>query len=150
MQKKSTWIIILVLVIIAAGVAHVIQHNSNKNTSSSNEHSSLSIAKGSVVVTKSSSGIGNYLADVNGNTLYIYSSDSTGVSNCKGSCLSVWLPYQDKGSTSGLPSNVGTIKRTDNAQIQYTYKGKPLYYFSSDRLNHVTGNGISGFIVAKP
>jgi predicted lipoprotein with Yx(FWY)xxD motif len=54
------------------------------------------------------------------------------------------------GSTTGLPANISTIKRSDNGQIQYTYKGMPLYYFASDTKGQVTGNAVSGFYVAKP
>lgn len=104
----------------------------------------------SVVITKSSAGVGNYLADPSDNALYTYTADSTGVSKCSGSCLSAWPAYIDKGSTTHIPANVGTIKRTDNGAIQYTYKGLPLYYFSGDRQGQITGNGVSGFTAAKP
>jgi predicted lipoprotein with Yx(FWY)xxD motif len=82
--------------------------------------------------------------------LYTYDQDTSGVSKCTGGCLSNWPAYQDKGSTTGLPAGISTIKRTDNGQVQYTYNGKPLYYFTSDSNGQVTGDGVESFSVAKP
>jgi predicted lipoprotein with Yx(FWY)xxD motif len=160
MQKKGIWIsIVIVVIVVIAGIA--IFHkspkpaptstssNSASNSSTSNQTSSTTV-NNSVLITKTSSSVGSYLADPNGNTLYTDGSGSTGVSNCTSSCLSAWPVYQDKGSTTGLPTNVSTIKRSDNGEIQYTYKGMPLYYFTSDSQGQVTGNGVSGFSVAKP
>ncbi len=101
-------------------------------------------------MTKTSSSLGQYLADPNGKALYTYGADSSGVSNCTGACLANWPAYQDSGSTTNLPTGVGTIKRADNGQTQYTYQGLPLYYFVNDSQGQVTGNGISRFQVAKP
>lgn len=120
-------------------------YGSSNNTNSSNTKEAE--VNNSVVITKNNSSVGNYLADPNGNTLY---TDGTVASNCEGSCLAAWPAYQDKGATTGLPDNISTVKRPDNGQIQYTYKGMPLYYFVSDSHGQVTGNGISGFSVAKP
>ncbi|HTB48698.1 MAG TPA: hypothetical protein VK712_01300 [Verrucomicrobiae bacterium] len=82
--------------------------------------------------------------------LYTYGADTSGTSNCTGSCLSSWPAYQDTGSTAGLPTGISTIKRTDNGEIQYTYNGMPLYTFVGDSSGQVTGNGVSNFSVAKP
>jgi predicted lipoprotein with Yx(FWY)xxD motif len=103
-----------------------------------------------VLTTKTASSIGNYLADPNGRALYTYNADTPGVSNCTGGCLAAWPAYQDKGSTTGLPTGVGTIKRSDNGEIQYTYQGLPLYYFINDSGGTVTGNGVENFRVAMP
>jgi predicted lipoprotein with Yx(FWY)xxD motif len=123
---------------------------SSSTSSSSSSSSSGAAVNNAVLSTKTASGVGSYLADPNGNALYTFSSDSSGVSNCTGSCLANWPAYQDTGATTGLPTSVGTIKRTDNGQTQYTYKGLPLYTFVSDSKGQVTGNGVDGFQVAKP
>ncbi|HUC88259.1 MAG TPA: hypothetical protein VMR95_03880 [Candidatus Binatia bacterium] len=153
MKKNNTWIIVVIIVVIAAAIGYAAFHKSPKpktTTSTSTSQSQSTAVNNAVVITKSSSSVGSYLADPNGNTLYTAGTGDTGVSNCTGSCLSAWPVYQDKGSTTGLPTNVSTIKRSDNGEIQYTYKNMPLYYFSSDSQGEVTGNGISGFSVAKP
>lgn len=142
-------------VIITAGGAYAISHKSSKPAASSNSsraaHSSAAVVNNAVLVTKTSSSLGRYLADPRDMALYTYNADSKNVSNCTGSCLQDWAPYIDKVSTTSLPPGVGTTKRTDNGAIQYTYNGMPLYYFSGDvRPGQVTGNGVQDFRIAKP
>ena len=127
-------------------------HKSSKTTSTNNSGSQGQAAavNNAVLTTKTSSSVGQYLADPSGKALYTYGADSSGVSNCKGSCLASWPAYVATGSTTNLPQGVSTIKRSDNGQTQYTYNGMPLYYFVSDGQGQVTGNGVSNFSVAKP
>ena len=166
MQKKYIWILVAVIVIVGVIVGYEVlkkpatktasnytsstNTSNSSNTSSSSSNNSATQVNNAVLITKNDATVGVFLADPSGNALYTYGSDTKGVSNCTGSCLSSWPAYQDKGSTTGLPANVSTIKRTDNGQIQYTYKGMPLYYFIGDKSNQVTGNGVSGFYVAVP
>ena len=102
-----------------------------------------------VVMTKTSSTLGQYLADPNNKALYTYGADTTGVSNCSGSCLSSWPIYSAASAPATLPTNVTVITRSDGTK-QYAYKGMPLYTFTSDSAGQVTGNGVSNFNVAKP
>jgi predicted lipoprotein with Yx(FWY)xxD motif len=75
--------------------------------------------------------------------------DSNGVSNCSGSCLTNW-PIYEATATTDLPANVTVITRSDGKK-QYAYKGMPLYYFSGDTsAGQVTGDGVNNFHVAKP
>ena len=153
MKKGSSIVIGLIVLLIIAGGAYAIFHKSNKpasNSTASTTSSNAPAVNNAVLITKSNSSLGQYLAEPNGTPLYTYNADSSGVSNCTGSCLAAWPAYQDKGSTSGLPAGVGTIKRTDNGQIQFTYNGMPLYTFVSDSNGQVTGNGVQNFTVAKP
>ncbi|HSX53057.1 MAG TPA: hypothetical protein VLF90_01665 [Patescibacteria group bacterium] len=154
MNKK---VIIAVIAVIVLGVGgYLIFHKSpakttSSTTTSTNSTSSTAPASsGAIIQTKTTSGIGEYLADGSGNTLYTYDGDNPGTSNCTGSCLSAWPAYTAKSSTASLPANVSTIKRSDDDTTQYTYKNMPLYYFASDSAGKVTGDGVSGFHVAKP
>ena len=113
----------------------------------SNKNSNSTAAK-PIVETKTDSKLGQYLADGSGKPLYTYNLDTDNTSNCTGSCLSNWPAYKAT-STASLPANVGTITRSDGT-VQYTYKKKPLYYFTSDSAGKVTGNGIEGFDIATP
>jgi predicted lipoprotein with Yx(FWY)xxD motif len=153
MNTKSIWISVAVVVVLAAAIgSYFIFHKPYKapaSTTSSNSNSTSAV-NNSVVITKSNSSVSSYLADPNDNALYTVGSGTTGVDNCMGSCLTAWPPYLDKGAATGLPTNVGTITRSDNSEIQYTYKGMPLYYLSSDTPGQATGNGISGFYLATP
>ncbi|MGB7957951.1 MAG: hypothetical protein WCF77_03885 [Minisyncoccia bacterium] len=98
--------------------------------------------------------LGTYLAATNGMTLYTYSKDATGVSNCTGLCATFWPPYTVPASQalvagSGVNGTIGTIARGGNLQI--TYKGMPLYFWASDhKPGDTTGQNINGFFVAAP
>ena len=163
MQKKNTWIVSVVILVIVLVGGYLLLHKSPKSPSStyststssnSTSNSSKATTAGevnnAVLKTKSSSSLGSYLTDPNGNTLYTVGAGVTGVSACSSSCLSAWPAYLDKGATTGLPTNVDTIKRADNGEIQYMYRGLPLYYFASDKTGQVTGNGVAGFTLARP
>ncbi len=155
-MKKNASIVILVAVILFALFTggYVLFQKLNaptqvSSTASSNNPTTPAL-NNPVLVTKTDASLGQYLAEPNGQALYTYGGDSSGVSHCNGSCLANWPAYQDKGATTNLPAGVGTIKRTDNGEIQYTYNGMPLYTFVGDRSGQVTGNGVGNFSVAKP
>jgi predicted lipoprotein with Yx(FWY)xxD motif len=150
-MKKNTWLWVLVVVVVVAVGGYLVWHSSQSNkTATAPPSSPGAVVNNTVVITKTSSSAGSYLSDPSGRTLYTYASDTAGVSNCTGGCLSAWPAYTDSGATTGLPANISTIKRTDNGQVQYTYNGKPLYFFAGEAAGQVTGNGVSGFYVAKP
>lgn len=149
----KAFIIGLIAVIVIAGGGYLIFHKPAKTTNSNTTTSKTTNApavNNSILTTKSDPSLGQYLADPSGKPLYTYGADTSGVSNCTGSCLATWPAYVDKGSTTGLPAGVSTIKRTDNGQIQFTFNGLPLYYFISDNSGAPTGNGVSNFTLAKP
>jgi predicted lipoprotein with Yx(FWY)xxD motif len=150
MNKRVGIIIgVVVIVLIAVGVFAYLWMN-KPGTTVTTTISTLPPVNNAVLRTKTSSSVGEYLTDPSGKALYTYVGDKTGVSNCTGTCLATWPPYVDSGAMTHLPTGVGMITRTDNGKMQYTYNGKPLYYFVGDVLGHVTGNGVSGFYVAKP
>src|SRR5574340_1730005 len=49
------------------------------------------------VKTSSKDGLGTFLVDGKGMTLYRYTKDSPGVSNCKDGCLDAWQPLLTNG-----------------------------------------------------
>lgn len=122
-------------------------------------------AEGSIIGSNLSLGtdgnatLGTYLIGYTGMTVYTYAKDSTGVSNCYGTCAINWPPYiigpEDNAlqTKSGVDkSKVGTITRADG-KIQMTYNGMPLYFYSKDRPNtsDATGQGVGGvWFVVKP
>jgi predicted lipoprotein with Yx(FWY)xxD motif len=80
-------------------------------------------------------GVGKYLADGKGITLYSYARDEKNISNCIEGCAVNWPPfYVDLADVgSGLePSDFAIITRTDGRK-QTTYKSMPLYYFKNDQ-----------------
>lgn len=150
-MKKNVAIItgIVVVVAIAGGVALFHKSNTSNTTNTSSTRTATDTSNG-ILVTKSSSSLGQYFTEPNGQPLYTYNLDTAGVSKCSGSCLAAWPAYEDKGATTNLPSGVSTIKRTDNGATQFTYNGMPLYTFVGDSNGQVTGNGVQDFTVAKP
>ncbi|MDN3017947.1 hypothetical protein PH210_17260 [Paenibacillus sp. BSR1-1] len=90
--------------------------------------------------------IGKYLADAKGMTLYYFTKDQPGKSNCSGQCLENWPAFSAKEfkvPAGFSPSDFGTIKREDNGAEQVTYKGYPLYYWIKDKAKgDVTGQGV--------
>ena len=107
-----------------------------------------------VLNIRTSATAGTYLAATNGMTLYTYSKDTAGTSNCTGICATFWPPYTVTASQtliagSDINGALGTIARGSNLQL--TYNGLPLYFWLQDnKPGDVTGNNVNGFIVAKP
>ncbi len=157
-MKKNVSIVIgvIVILIVVIGGYAVLSQTAKKASQTNRPINNSSVKKNTVAINNSivktmfNSKLGSYLTDPKGNALYIYNADKSGVSNCYGSCAAIWPAYQDKGSTTGLPKGFATIKRKDNNEIQYTFNGKPLYYFSGDKKGQVNGNGVAGFYVARP
>lgn len=92
-------------------------------------------------------GVGAYIADAKGMTLYYFAKDSAGKSVCLGDCLAKWPAYSaDKVEPqAGLEAkDFANIKREDGA-AQVTYRGYPLYYFAKDQKPGDTlGQGVGG------
>jgi predicted lipoprotein with Yx(FWY)xxD motif len=114
---------------------------------------SIAYSEGTVQVAKKQ-GIGSYLADAKGMTLYIFKRDSPGKSACAGPCVEKWPLFHSEKVTApvGLKAaDFGTITR-DDGKKQTTYKGMPLYYFFKDTQRGDTkGQGVGDlWYVATP
>jgi predicted lipoprotein with Yx(FWY)xxD motif len=99
-------------------------------------------------------GVGNYLTDISGMTLYTFKKDSPGMSACQGECVAKWpLYYVEKvAAKDGLnDEDFGTITRADGKK-QTTYKGMPLYFFAGDKAaGDTNGQGVKDvWYVAAP
>lgn len=122
----------------------------------------LALADGSHVNVGQSSEYGTYLTDSQGRTLYAFTADRQGVSdchsncaddiaqpvstdgagrkpisNCYGDCANVWPPVtaSDGVAMAGEqvdPELLGTTRRNDGTE-QLTYNGMPLYRFAKDQ-----------------
>lgn len=107
--------------------------------------------------------LGTYLVDTLGNTLYYFSNDYNGETNCSGGCLALWPPYYAGNLTQ---ASLGTdLDIADFATIttpggpQTTYKSWPLYYYAPatgganvrESPGQTTGEGFNNvWYVAKP
>lgn len=105
------------------------------------------------VATRTTAALGTFLTEPNGQTLYTFSGDTSGVSNVSGQLAVVWPPFRASGALT-LPAGVGgtlsQITRADGT-MQVAYNGMPLYTFTGDPApNVVNGQGGAGnrFFVA--
>lgn len=89
------------------------------------------------VLVAHTAGLGSYLTDTSGKTLYVFTKDTAGTTACSGSCLAKW-PAFGPGYPLKVPSSLNLadfvpLARTDNV-TQTAYKGMPLYYYSGDAM----------------
>jgi predicted lipoprotein with Yx(FWY)xxD motif len=114
-----------------------------------------SLASAAALNIKTKDGIGNYITDEKGMTLYLFKKDSPGKSACgaAGGCLDKWpIFFAEKiEPAAGIDAAaIGVITR-DDGKKQTTYKGSPLYYFIKDKDDDdVYGQGVNNvwFVVA--
>lgn len=114
-----------------------------------------SIAAAASLTVQSKEGLGSYLADDKGMTLYRFTKDGPDRSACGAAndCLKKWPLFLADTTEQGPgvdPAAAGVMTREDGAR-QSTYKGQPLYYFFKDKAGGDTnGQGVNGvwFVVA--
>ena len=95
--------------------------------------------------------LGELLVGPTGMTLYLFTPDEPGVSNCAGSCARNWPPLVGGFNAAagltplageGAAGELGLIERADGG-TQVTYDGEPLYYWIRDRVpGDVTGHEV--------
>jgi predicted lipoprotein with Yx(FWY)xxD motif len=79
----------------------------------------------------------------NGMTVYTFDKDAGGASACYDDCAKNWPPYLAKVDQK-MGEGWATVKRKDGS-MQWTYDGKPLYYFRADqKKGDATGDGKGG------
>ena len=92
--------------------------------------------------------LGSFLVAEDGNSLYIFTPDEPGVSNCSGQCADFWPPLTvESGATPsmgpGVTGAIALISRDDGSQ-QVTYNDQPLYFFANDSApGDTNGQGVN-------
>lgn len=81
--------------------------------------------------------LGSILAGPAGMTLYMFTKDTAGVSNCYDQCATNWPPLTVKSADEIVPGvnlvgKFGTAARKDGS-LQVTYNDMPLYYWKDDK-----------------
>jgi predicted lipoprotein with Yx(FWY)xxD motif len=115
----------------------------------------VSLASAAALNIKEKDGLGSFLVDDKGITLYLFKKDSPGKSACvaAGGCLEKWPVFfaDTIDPAAGIDAaNLAVITREDGKK-QVTYKGLPLYYFFKDKAAGDTlGQGVNNvwFVVA--
>jgi len=75
-----------------------------------------------------------FIVDAKGKTLYNFTKDMPGVSNCKGDCLKIWPVFYGENIVAPSMINIsdfGVITNSEGSK-QTTYKQMPLYYYIND------------------
>ncbi|MGB3399956.1 MAG: hypothetical protein WBA34_07270 [Candidatus Deferrimicrobiaceae bacterium] len=114
-KGTSFWVVAVVVFLMMGVQAHAMDHE---------------------VQTLSKEGVGNYLADAKGMTLYWFKMDSPGKSACAGPCVDKWPLYFRESVKAGkglVDGDFGTITREDGKK-QSTFRGYPLYYWAGDKV----------------
>lgn len=103
------------------------------------------VADATVLVADSD--LGQILTDADGNTIYYFANDTSGVSNCEGDCLSNWPPVSVSGDPTagdGVSAELGTVDGNDGS-TQLTVNGFPAYHFAGDQApGDTNGQGVGG------
>ncbi len=91
--------------------------------------------------------LGSILTDARGMSLYMFTRDEPGVSNCYDQCATSWPPLIVSGDTTGpdaLAAGLGATERKDGSR-QATYNGMPLYFWARDQKpGDTTGQNVGG------
>ncbi|GAA3642568.1 hypothetical protein [Flavivirga jejuensis] len=106
------------------------------------------------VKSSTNSTFGNILTDSNGMSLYFFSKDVNGNSECVNGCIAAWPVFYSEDPTLDndlAASDFGVLTREDGEK-QTTYKGWPLYYFANDSAAGDTNGDGAGdnWFIAKP
>jgi len=99
--------------------------------------------------------LGPFLVGPDGMTLYLFTNDTTGVTNCYDECAVRWPPLlvpagMQPTAGEGVTGTLGVTERTDGTS-QVTYNGMPLYYWINDVVSgDATGQNVGEvwFVVA--
>ena len=90
-----------------------------------------------------------FLVGPTGGSLYYFSKDATGVSNCSGTCAQNWpaltVPQGiDPTAVTAAGGGLAMITRDDGTR-QVTYDGHPVYYYAGDHApGDTNGDGVGG------
>jgi predicted lipoprotein with Yx(FWY)xxD motif len=105
----------------------------------------LSFAVSDTPQIKYKEGVGNYLTDGKGMTLYYFKKDRPDRNACTGQCLGIWPVYyveQIKAPAGSDAKDFGEITRSDGKK-QTTFKNWPLYHYVNDKVpGDTNGQGV--------
>jgi predicted lipoprotein with Yx(FWY)xxD motif len=115
--------------------------------------SSAHTSAATTVVTTHTTSLGTILETGSGMPLYLDQGDKPPHFACTGGCLSIWPVDKAVGTLKATgaakQSDLGTVKGPGGVKM-VTYKGHPLYTFTSDSKNTPTGEADDGFYVVSP
>ena len=125
--------------------------------SSSAASSSAATSSATVVAVTAGSNGTVLAAGSNGKTVYTFTNDkaNSGTSACTGACLVKWPALKVPAGTTptggpGVTGKLGTITRADDATLEVTYNGLPLYFYIGDKAPGDTTGSYPNWNLVKP
>ena len=111
---------------------------------------SMTVATFAAPVMTVETDMGVVLAGENGMTLYTFTKDTEGVSNCYDKCAVNWPPLLVEGDTMA-DGDFTIVERKDGTK-QWAKNGMPLYFWIKDgKKGDTTGEGVNDvWHVARP
>ncbi|MFC4499493.1 MULTISPECIES: hypothetical protein [Streptomyces] len=92
------------------------------------------------------SDVGDILVDQNGRTLYAFTKDKAGTSNCDADCIAVWPALTGASKVAAGPGADRALlntARNSGGAVQARYGDWPLYYYVGDSSpGDVNGQGL--------
>ena len=124
---SALFVVLTAIVAVSAGYS--------LKSSNMTAYAQMSSSQYSVNVA-SKPGIGSYLTNATGFTLYTFWRDTqnSGTSACTGDCVAKWPVFYVANLTlpTGLSATSFTVITRPDGSKQLAYDGWPLYYFSND------------------
>ena len=117
-----------------------------ETTTSAAEEATTTAAAGAEGVHTADTDLGSILVDGDGFTLYLFTNDTEGTSNCNEGCIENWPAVPGDTAIGGdLDASIfSTVTRADGSE-QLAVNGLPLYRFTPDEApGDVNGQGVGG------
>ncbi len=101
--------------------------NANANTNANTNAGGIPVTGGSMLAVATDPTLGEYLVDSEGMTLYIFTKDQPGVSNCDAACLAQWPPLLAEGESMSTTPGAGNTNagNTNAGNTNVTGAGTP-------------------------
>jgi predicted lipoprotein with Yx(FWY)xxD motif len=134
MKNKNLAIAILIGVIVIAGLVWLASRDANAPENNGTQNPPASVGPGAMKFAENEK-LGKILTDGKGMTLYYFSKDVLGKSNCFGGCVTAWPLYNPASFTAPtgtIAADFTSVDRGDGTS-QLAYKGWPLYYYFQDK-----------------
>lgn len=153
---KKNWFLILVFLIVVLVLGYLGRHKikamlgmtpaAAPMAQTTPQSSNAAAPSDNIYTTRTDATKGSYLADFQGMSLYVFDNDlASGKSTCYDACAQKWPAYSSGATAQGtFPANITVMTRTDGSK-QFSWKGRPLYYYAPDqKAGDVLGDGIGG------
>lgn len=138
--------LIRAIAIVATAILVLGACNGNGDDTAEDEAPDDTGDEAGVAVQAGETGLGTVLVDGEGMTLYMFTEDETGVSNCTGSCAETWPPLtvgEDFAVGAGLDASIVSTIERDDGSLQLAVNGVPLYRYAADnQAGDTNGQGV--------